>query len=137
MSSDISNDLRQLVALRAEYNCEYCRLPQLFSLHKHEPDHILPRQHGGETEAENLALACFRCNRYKGPNVGSFDPLTGVLVPFFNPRTQNWKEHFSFDVAMIAPLTAEARVTVKILRLNDSERLDERQKLMEAEWFNE
>lgn len=137
MSSDISNDLRQLVALRAEYNCEYCRLPQLFSLHKHEPDHILPRQHGGETEAENLALACFRCNRYKGPNVGFFDPLTGVLVPFFNPRTQSWKEHFSFEVAMIEPLTAEARVTVKILRINDSERLDERQKLMEAEWFNE
>ncbi len=137
MSSDISTDLRQLVASRAEYSCEYCLMPQLFSLHKHEPDHILPRQHGGETEAENLALACFRCNRYKGPNVGSFDPLTGVLVPFFNPRTQNWKEHFSFNVAMIEPLTAEARVTVKILRMNDNERLDERQKLMEAEWFSE
>ncbi len=35
---------------------------------------------------DNLALACLRCNRHKGPNVGSFDPLTGQLTPFFNPR---------------------------------------------------
>ena len=133
MSSDISNDLRQLVALRAAYSCEYCCLPQLFSLHKHEPDHLLPRQHGGETEEKNLALACFRCNRLKGPNVGSFDPLTGILVPFFNPRTQNWGEHFKLSGAMIDPLTPEARVTLKILRFNDRERLAERKLWMNIE----
>ncbi|MGE0683500.1 MAG: HNH endonuclease [Candidatus Binatia bacterium] len=30
----------------------------------------MPRRHGGETHERNLALACLRCNRYKGPNVG-------------------------------------------------------------------
>lgn len=129
MPNDISAELRQLVAERANYCCEYCRLPQEFALHKHEPDHILPRQHGGDSIRENLALACFRCNRYKGPNVGSFDPLTGKLVPFFNPRTQNWDAHFLIEGATISPLTAEARVTVKILRLNDEERLQEREYL--------
>ncbi len=114
------------MASRAAYNCEYCCMPQLFSLHKHEPDHILPRQHGGETESDNLALACFRCNRLKGPNVGSFDPLNGLLVPFFNPRTQIWNEHFSFEGALIKPLTAEARVTLKIFLFNNIERLEER-----------
>ncbi len=132
MSSDISVRLRQLVILRAGERCEYCLLPQSVSLHKHEPDHLVPRQHGGTTEASNLALACMRCNRYKGPNVGSFDPLTGKLVPFFNPRTQDWTKHFELDGALILPLTAEARVTVKILRLNDENRVVERQRLLEA-----
>jgi HNH endonuclease len=130
MPSDISTELRQFIALRAAFTCEFCRLPQMFSLHKHEPDHILPRQHGGETEERNLALACFRCNRYKGPNVGSFDPHDGSLVPFFNPRSQKWNEHFRFEGATITPLTAEARVTVKILQLNAPERLIERQYLI-------
>jgi len=85
VSSYVSTHLRQFAVERANYCCEYCLLPQSVSLHKHEPDHIVPSQHGGITKADNLALACMRCNRYKGPNVGSFDPLTGKLVPFFNP----------------------------------------------------
>lgn len=130
MPADVPASLRQFVTQRAKHRCEYCLLPASVSLHKHEPDHIVPRQHGGETEANNLALACMRCNRFKGPNVGSFDPTTGKLVAFFNPRTQEWTEHFELDGAMIRPLTAEARVTVKILRVNDEERVAERQYLL-------
>ena len=132
MSSDISPELRQLVHHRAKNRCEYCLLPQSVTLHKHEPDHIIPRQHDGQTEAENLALACMRCNRYKGPNVGSFDPNSGDLVPFFNPRQQEWSAHFEFQGGVIHPLTAEARVTVKILRVNDPDRVSEREKLLQA-----
>ncbi|HEX4948877.1 MAG TPA: HNH endonuclease signature motif containing protein [Blastocatellia bacterium] len=132
MSSDISNRLRQRVALRAAQRCEYCRVPQHFVQHKHEPDHIRPRQHGGVTIFENLALSCFRCNRRKGPNVASFDPLTGQLILLFNPRTQLWHEHFAWEGAVIQPLTAEGRVTVNLLRLNDEDRLAERQTLLEA-----
>ena len=87
MSSEVSPELRRLIAERAGLCCEYCRLDQDLAAHRHEPDHIVPVQHGGATVADNLALACLRCNRYKGPNVGSYDPLTGRLVPFFNPRT--------------------------------------------------
>jgi 5-methylcytosine-specific restriction endonuclease McrA len=132
VSVTLSSELRLLVSGRAHQYCEYCLLPQSIALHKHEPDHIVPIQHGGETEAENLALACMRCNRYKGPNVGSFDPETGDLVPFFNPRQQQWKEHFALEAGVIVPLTAVARVTVKIFRFNDQERIDERQKLIEV-----
>jgi hypothetical protein len=53
-------------------------------------------------------------------------------VPLFNPRVQVWLEHFRWDGAMLLPLTAEGRVTVRILRLNDADRLVERQRLMEA-----
>jgi hypothetical protein len=135
MAADVSAALRRLVAERAGNRCEYCLLPQAVAFHQHEPDHIVPRQHGGETRLDNLALACLRCNRYKGPNVGSFDPLTGALVPLFNPRTQVWAEHFVFEGGAIRPLTPAARVTVKILRLNDEDRVTERQWLLAAGLF--
>jgi 5-methylcytosine-specific restriction endonuclease McrA len=89
MATPVSVRLRQEVAARAAYRCEYCGLPQRFAFHAHEPDHIVPRQPGGESHLQNLAWACLRCNWYKVPNVGSFDPETGRLVPLFNPRTQD------------------------------------------------
>jgi 5-methylcytosine-specific restriction endonuclease McrA len=89
MSADIPASLRRLAIERANERCEYCLVPQSASAFEHEPDHIIPMQHGGKTEADNLALACLRCNRCKGPNIGSLDPETGALVSFFNPRKQN------------------------------------------------
>lgn len=130
MASDVTAALRRLVAERAGLRCEYCLLPEAFTLRKHEPDHIVPRRHGGETSEDNLALACVRCNRAKGPNLGSLDPLTKDLVRFFDPRHDVWSDHFEFDGPLIVPLTARARVTVKILRLNDPQRIAERQSLL-------
>lgn len=135
MPATISKQLRQLVAERADYTCKYCRLPQTVALHKHEPDHVIPLQHGGETEKNNLALACMRCNRYKGANVASYDPTTNKLVPLFNPRTQNWEDHFELKGAIIQPITPEGRVTVKILRMNDENRVVERLRLIEAGFY--
>ena len=132
MATDVSAQLRELIQRRAHNCCEYCLFPQRAALHRHEPDHIIPRQHGGSNESENLALACLRCNRFKGPNVGSFDPQTGLLTAFFHPRMQNWSDHFRFDNGIIQPLTAEGRVTVAILRINDPERIIERQQLHRA-----
>lgn len=94
MPLDIPGSLRRLVAERAGHRCEYCLLPESVALHKHEADHIVPVQHGGKTNESNLALACLRCNRYKGPNIGSVDPLTGNLVALFNPRIHHWEDHF-------------------------------------------
>lgn len=131
MSSDIPAALRQLVFERAVGRCEYCLLPQAATVFQHEPDHIIPRQHDGQTTADNLALACTRCNRYKGPNVGSFDPETGELTPFYNPRTQPWQDHFQLDGPTIQPLTPEGRVTVKILCRNDADRVEERELLIQ------
>jgi hypothetical protein len=132
MDGEISAETRRTVLERASGRCEYCHLPQAMALHKHEPDHIVPRQHGGGHGLENLALACIRCNRYKGPNVGSFDPETGKLTRFFNPRLDQWHEHFRLQDAVILPLTSEARVTVKILRINEPDRVIERRYLLEA-----
>ena len=135
MAAPIPPDLRRLIAERAGYRCEYCLLPQAAALHRHEPDHIVPLQHGGVTDLTNLALACLRCNRHKGPNIGSFDPLTGQLVPLFHPRLQVWDQHFQIVDGEIIPLTAEGRVTVRVLRFNDPDRLTERQRLIAARLF--
>lgn len=128
----VSAEMRRQVFERAEGRCEYCLLPQSAVVHPHEPDHIVPVQHGGKTEIKNLALACMRCNRYKGSNVGSYDPDGGQLVEFFNPRTQTWSDHFALDGGRIVPLTAEGRVTVNILQLNDERRVMEREALMKV-----
>ena len=132
MPTDISERMRRFIAKRAGFRCEYCKLPQSATLHKHEPDHILPHQHGGETKEDNLALACMRCNRYKGPNVASYDALTSRLVPLFNPRIQNWEDHFQLENAIIHALTPEGRVTAKMLHFNDEDRVVERRRLIEA-----
>jgi hypothetical protein len=72
-------------------------------------EHIIAEKHGGATEAQNLALACPYCNRAKGTDLGSLDPQTSVLTPFYNPRTQDWQvTHFRLEGASIVPLTAEA-----------------------------
>jgi 5-methylcytosine-specific restriction endonuclease McrA len=55
MAAPVPVRIRQEVAERAAYRCEYCGLPQLFALHAHEPDHIVSRQHGGESHLQNLA----------------------------------------------------------------------------------
>ena len=135
MADAISVALRQLVIERAAGHCEYCLLSQQVAAHKHEPDHIIPRQHDGETTSNNLALACARCNRFKGYNIGSYDPDSGALVPFYHPRLQEWSAHFQLEGPIIQPLTPEGRVTVKMLHFNDADRIEERQRLIEVELY--
>ncbi|MBI1924157.1 HNH endonuclease [Candidatus Poribacteria bacterium] len=124
--------LRRLVRKRASRCCEYCLIHEDDALLPHEPDHIISEKHGGQTTPENLALACFYCNRYKGSDIASIDPVTGALTLLFNPRTQVWDEHFRLEGGRIIPLTAEGRVTERILQLNHPNRLFERQILRDA-----
>lgn len=65
----------------------------------------------------------------KGTDLGSFDPQTGTFSFLFNPRTQQWTEHFMMEEHQILGLTIEGRTTVKLLKFNSDERLAERQRL--------
>ena len=124
---------RQLVRRRAGNVCEYCRIPQeatpLIPFHI---EHIVPKQHGGGDDPDQLALACDRCNAYKGPNLTSIDPESGDIVPLFNPRQDAWKDHFSFRGSVIAGRTPTGRATVGLLNMNHPRRV----KLREA-WLEE
>ncbi|MCB0105322.1 MAG: HNH endonuclease [Caldilineaceae bacterium] len=125
MATTIPNAMRRAVIERANGCCEYCGKPQI-SFFAHEIDHIIAEKHRGSTTLENLALACFECNRFKGSDIASLDPLADELTPLFNPRTQLWETHFRYEQGVIVPLTAEGRVTVDLLRLNDDSRVQER-----------
>ena len=117
-STYIPAGLRQRVRRRAKGRCEYCLLAEQDSFFVHEPDHIVAEKLGGATTAENLALACFDCNRFKGSDIASPDPKSGKLVRLFNPRTDVWAEHFQVEGGRIGPLTDVARVTERLLKLN-------------------
>jgi len=124
--------LRHTVSERAAGRCEYCLVHEADVLLPHQPDHIIAEQHGGETSAENLALACIHCNRRKGPNIASLDPISGQLTPLFNPRTQIWGEHFDLEGAYLIALTPCGRVTVRLLDLNHADRLRVRRALIKT-----
>lgn len=83
-------------------------------------DHILPRSKGGATSFENVCLACRSCNEFKSDLTEAHDPLTGKVVPLFNPRTQSWIDHFtwSFDSTKVEGLTAIGRAMIAALRMN-------------------
>jgi hypothetical protein len=121
--------LRRLIRERAALRCEYCLLAEDDAFLPHESDHIIAAKHGGATEASNLALACFDCNRFKGTDLSSIDPETGQLTPLFNPRSQDWPTHFASEGGVIIPRTPSARVTVKLLRLNLPVRVEVRSEL--------
>jgi 5-methylcytosine-specific restriction endonuclease McrA len=78
--------LALLVRRRAHDLCEYCRLPQGLSSIPFEIDHVIAQKHGGPTEAGNLALACFYCNSFKGPNIAGIDPTSRKIVRLYHPR---------------------------------------------------
>jgi hypothetical protein len=126
----INVELRRLVINRADRVCEYCLYSEEDALECHI-DHIISVKHGGPTTEDNLAYACAFCNLQKGTDLGSIDWQTGDLVRFFNPRRDWWADHFRLDRAAIQPLTNIGEVTARILNFNDSDRLVEREILIE------
>jgi len=134
--SNIPSTLRRLVHERAGGQCEYCMMPETDTFALHEIDHVISQKHGGGTEAENLALCCTFCNKYKGTDIASLDSITGQIVPFFHPRKQRWHDHFRLEDASIVPLTPVGRVTVRLLQLNHPDRIEERRILLDAGVFH-
>ena len=124
--------LRALVRERANNCCEYCLTPELAMLAPHQIDHIIPRKHGGLTEAQNLALACVTCNRNKGADLTGFDPSNGRPTGLFHPRQQRWTTHFTLGGNRIEPRTAAGRATERVLQLNSSFQLGHREFLLTA-----
>lgn len=132
MTTYISEALRRQVIERAKERCEYCRVHQDDRLFAHEIDHIYAEKHGGETQVDNLCLACSECNRFKSSDICSLDPLTNAIVALYHPRADQWKDHFRVLDGIIEPLTPNGRVTVRLLYLNKPETIDRRRLLIES-----
>jgi 5-methylcytosine-specific restriction endonuclease McrA len=88
---------RRLVRKRSGRRCEYCRIhedDEPFAFHL---EHIIPKKHGGKDHHSNLAWSCQHCNLGKG--VGLVVRLRGKIVPLYNPRRQDWIDHFRWNGA--------------------------------------
>lgn len=124
MSRSVPNKLRTAVAKRAGYRCEYCHVHQNDMVFTFQADHIISRKHGGMTVLENLAYACSVCNQNKSSDVGTYLPGSNRLIRLFNPRRDVWKKHFNVVNGAIVPLSKIGEATVKVLDLNDADRIE-------------
>lgn len=117
----ISQELDERIRQQAKNLCGYCLNPQELIPYKLEIEHLHPKGLGGETVEENLWLACRECNAHKARKVEAVDPLTEKAVKLFNPRQQNWHDHFEFnqDSTEIIGKTACGRATVESLQMNN------------------
>jgi len=99
-------------------------------------EHIIPVAAGGTSAEENLWLACPLCNGYKGSQVDAVDLVSRERVPLFNPRRQQWHEHFqwSADGIEIVGQTAIGRATVFALKLNNEYLTRARRRWVLAGW---
>lgn len=128
----ISEELRRLVAERANHLCEYCLISEVDRSSSYQVDHIVSVKHGGSTTPDNLAYACIFCNLQKGTDLGSINWQTGELIRFFNPRRDFWGDHFQLDGAVIRPISDIGEVTARILEFNSEDRIQERQALIDV-----
>jgi hypothetical protein len=116
----IPEDLQNKVRQQANSLCEYCHASEKWQYVAFTIDHVIPLTISGADTLNNLALACFHCNRQKSGKTTAVDPPSGAEVPLFNPRQHTWSEHFiwSANGLLIIGLTPIGRATVATLVLN-------------------
>ncbi|MEH1768194.1 MAG: HNH endonuclease signature motif containing protein [Nostoc sp.] len=90
----VKDATRQFVRERAKYLCEYCHSPERSSSDRFTIDHLVPQSLGGSDADDNLALACRRCNERRYNFTSGVDVQTQQEVALFNPRQQDWVDHF-------------------------------------------
>lgn len=132
----LSRALRAKVAADAGERCGYCPTSQSFTAASMHVEHIIPISAGGSSHEENLWLACALCNGHKSSKSHAVDPVTGREVPLFNPRQQEWWEHFTWsetgtDVVGQTPI---GRATVIAVQLNDERLVRARRRWIAVGW---
>ena len=120
MTTRVSPELTAAVKERAVGRCEYRHAPRILIGQTFHIDHILPRALGGTTASKNLCYVCAHCNIAKGSRAMARDPRTQRNVKLFNPRTDEWEEHFrwSGDWKRVIGRIPLGRATVTRLDMN-------------------
>jgi HNH endonuclease len=113
---------RQRIRQRANFLCEYCHSSEEASASLFTFDHLMPQSLGGTDTENNLALACHRCNGRRYNFTDGVDPETQTIVPLFNPRQNEWPEHFiwSADGQKVLGITPIGRATIERLDMNSA-----------------
>jgi hypothetical protein len=132
MSDEFSwNETKRLVYQRAHGCCEYCQTCEANIGQSMHVEHIDPS--GGDL-LDNLCLSCPNCNLSKAKATRATDPETKQEVVLFNPRTENWSEHFkwSADYVRLYGLSAIGRATTERLKINQDRILVARHRWAES-----
>jgi hypothetical protein len=79
---------------------------------------VTPLVSGGQTDADNLALACVSCSLRKGAKESATDPKTKKVCRIFNPRNDTWEKHFEWQGFNVKGRTPTGRATIETLKLN-------------------
>jgi hypothetical protein len=98
-------------------------------------DHVRAQKHGGVSALDNLALSCFACNSYKGPNIAGIDPMTGRSTRLFHPRRDRWTSHFEWNGAILVGRSRIGRATIHVLNMNHPDVVSIRDTLIAARIF--
>ena len=116
----LSSELQEAVRLRAGHRCEYCHASEQWQYVEFTMEHLTPIAAGGTSTIENLALACFACNRREWDRRTGIDPDAGDEHRLFSPRVDRWNDHFAWSVdgLEIVGVTSVGRATVRMLDLN-------------------
>lgn len=111
---------RELILQRAKGCCEYCLTPHDFTPETFEIEHIIPLSLGGTHNIGNLAFSCSGCNNRKRQNIIGIDASIGLFSPLFNPREDEWKNHFNWaeNFTIVEGITSKGKVTIDLLKLN-------------------
>lgn len=61
----------------------------------------------------------------------------GIIVPLYHPRHNIWSDHFRIDrdTGYIDPITAIGRITIRLLQMNNTDRITDRQLLIAANQY--
>lgn len=132
----VSSALRSYITKRDKRCCAYCLTTEENCGLRMHLDHIIPEGAGGLTTLDNLCLACFSCNVYKGVQQVAVDPQTGEVVPLFHPLQQQWRDHFAWDESQtqIIGITTCGRATIAALRMNNPTVVQARRRWVSAGW---
>ena len=132
----VSTAVRREIAERDRHRCAYCLSSEVLSGISLAIDHIVPVSAEGNSEPDNLCLACRSCNEFKGNQQVALDPISGELVSLFNPRQQLWSDHFRWqdEGVRVEGQTAVGRATVEALKLNNSLIVKSRARWVQVGW---
>jgi hypothetical protein len=90
-------------------------------------EHVVPRGRGGNSDPENLSLACPSCNLHKADRVDFVLVQGHPAIALFNPRTDIWNEHFEWEDYQLIGKTNVGLATIRMLDLNHDRRIKIRQ----------
>lgn len=130
MRKSIPNTVKELVRKRAAGLCEYCLFPEEESFLTYHIEHIVSLKHRGGNSLENLALSCPLCNMAKGTDISTLVGKNAKLTRLFHPRKDIWDNHFNWDGVLIIPKSLVGEGTIALLKMNDVDRLIDRQNLL-------